>query len=98
MSNHVHPPGTKVSIHGHAEWPDGTTGTVANWPKEVRNLTGEQWEEGQPRTLVTPKGVSLTYWVWFDEPTDDGSGDGPYKGGEVDGKYLHATEPGSSGP
>lgn len=92
MSSHVFPPGTRVSIEGDCEWPNGTTGTVANWPKDVRDLVGENWEEPHPRPLVTPRGVGLTYWIWFDEPTDDGSGGGPYAGGEVDGQYVRNVD------
>ena len=98
MSGTVLSPGTRVLIHGEVEWPDGTTGTVAEWPKGIRDLIGENFGSDEPRTLVSPKGVMLSYWIRFDEPTDDGSGDGPYRGAEVAGTYLSelGTSPNAS--
>lgn len=32
------------------------------------------------------------YFVVFDEPTDDGSGDGPYRGAEIDEESLRLLD------
>jgi len=64
---------------GHFEFADGVQGTV--------------W--GQPGKQRTLKGLETTYYVEFDEPQDDGSGDGPYLGAVIDmGSLRHLSEVG----
>lgn len=84
----VYPIGSRVVINGHFEWPDGTQGTIASFPTAVRSLRSDGGDEAGTdwlyHTFNTTKGPLNAQWVEFDEPTDDGSGDGPYRAGEVD--------------
>ncbi|MFN0011453.1 MAG: hypothetical protein ACKVS8_07395 [Phycisphaerales bacterium] len=89
------PDGARVVIRGHFEWPDGTTGIVRAFPAFVRTLAAEPPHAqgdfdaaGLVRRLDVEQNSFLSQWIVFDVPTDDGSGDGPYKGGEVDVQCL----------
>ena len=92
----VYPIGSRIVINGHWEWPDGTTGRVAEFPGFVRSLRGD--EADQPdhawlyHTYETLKGPLHVQWVEFDRATDDGSGDGPYLAGEVDVECLRLLD------
>jgi len=46
-----------------------------------------EWK-GHRRTVQALKGLILFYFVQFDEPIDDGSGDGPYFAAEIDESSL----------
>lgn len=89
MASTQFPVGTRVTIHGHSEWPEGTAGTIAAWPGAVRELIEEprdgDFDDG---SATLERRGQRNYWVRFDVPTDDGSGDGPYGGAEVDARYL----------
>jgi hypothetical protein len=37
-----------------------------------------------PRIHYSAKGRHVSYFIAFDQPQDDGSGYGPYRGGEFD--------------
>jgi hypothetical protein len=90
-------PGVRVRIDGHWEWPDGTTGIIRPSPGVVRELCEETPNSdadfiaaGLVRKVKARHGHIYCQWVQFDVPTDDGSGDGPYTGGEVDNGCLTA--------
>ncbi|GGS27994.1 ferrous iron transport protein A [Streptomyces griseoviridis] len=79
------PPGTRVRVIKDPEW-DGPyqvefSGTIAATlvPFPVRGGRGHEGE--------------LVYEVRFDEPQRDSDGLGPYRGGEVWGRYLVAEDP-----
>jgi hypothetical protein len=80
--------GDRVRITGHYEWPEGTTGTVSLPEPAVLQLTPAGEWNGPVRTMCGPSGPIVTCWVKFDHPTDDGSGDGPYGGAEVQLPYI----------
>ena len=91
MASRQFPVGARVTIHGHSEWPDGTAGTIAGWPGAIREII-EEPRDGvfdDDRATLERRGQT-NYWVWFDTPTDDGSGDGPYCGAELDARYLRS--------
>ena len=66
-----------------ALFPDGTTGTISVPDAFMLELSGPGEWVGHVRTSAGRKGPITTYYVWFDHPTDDGSGDGPYLGAEI---------------
>jgi hypothetical protein len=80
--------GDRVLIRGHWEFPDGTTGTVSAPEPFLLELSGPGEWVGHVRTFRGAKGPVTTYYVRFDHPTDDGSGDGPYSGGEIEAECL----------
>jgi hypothetical protein len=88
--------GTRVIVNGDS-WPDGTRGVVACFPTFVVNLCSEPpgssddfLAGGLARRVRTPRGIVYSQYVEFDSPTDDGSGDGPYGGSEIQVTYLEA--------
>ncbi len=96
-STDIFPFGSRVRTQGHWEWPDGTEGVVVPWPHAVQELVGSSADPSIPSDLAratrTQDGeLNYTQWVAFDEPTDDGSGDGPYVGGEVEVACLVAVD------
>lgn len=52
-------------------------GLKINLPDQVVD-----WPDGV-RVVPTTDGPERYYFVMFDSPQDDGSGDGPYLGGEI---------------
>ncbi|MGC4030901.1 MAG: hypothetical protein QM754_04025 [Tepidisphaeraceae bacterium] len=81
--------GDHVVIEGHWEFPDGTTGVIAEPdPFMVSLVAGDERWMGHRRTVRGREGPIVFYYVVFDRPTDDGSGDGPYRGGEIDASSL----------
>ena len=78
--------GSRVRISTEYHWAKGATATVASSPFVVQNLTGES--AGSSRVVESLHGPLLFYWVVFDVPQDDGSGDGPYAQAEIDSRYL----------
>jgi hypothetical protein len=91
----LYPAGSRVQIVGNWEWPDGTTGTITLFPGVARAIASdppgspdEFFAAGLARRNKVRKRDIITQWVQFDEPTDDGSGHGPYYGGEVDVQNL----------
>ena len=79
-----HPIGTRVRLKGHWEFPDGTTGIISPPPEFAVSLAEPGEWSGHVRTHQARNGVIHSYFVVFDSLTDDGSGDGPYCGGEID--------------
>src|SRR5678816_4199200 len=94
--------GTRVKVSGHSEWPDGTRGTIGLFPSFVREMCSDPphgpddfFAAGLGRRSKGRVGALVSQWVEFDEPTDDGSGDGPYRHAEILLKYLNpASEAG----
>ena len=87
-------PGARVRISDKHHWAQGASGTVAEPPDYVRELTSD-WVEYR-RLSFSAQGPRVFYWVVFDEPHDDGSGDGPYSEAEIDADYLmQAADPAS---
>lgn len=81
--------GDRVVIQGNWEFPDGTTGVIAEpEPFMVRLVADSEPWIGHRRIVQSRKGPIVFYYVEFDKPTDDGSGDGPYRGGEIDAPSL----------
>lgn len=79
---------TASQILGHWEFPDGVVGTIAE-PESVHIALSEPGEwQGHRRMLKGRQGIIVAYYVVFDEPTDDGSGDGPCLGGEIESECL----------
>ena len=71
--------GDRVELKGHWEFEDGICGTV--------------W--GKPSTQQSLQGPQIIHFVEFDEPHDDGSGDGPYSGAYIEADCLrHLSEVG----
>ena len=83
------PLGARVRISDKYHWAQGATGTVAAPPAHVRELAPDWIDHRRP--LSSPKGHRVFYWIVFDEPHDDGSGDGPYSEAEIDADYLAQT-------
>jgi hypothetical protein len=80
--------GDRVVIKGHWEFADGIVGTIVLPPDAILDLTGDGEWQGHKRRLETGKGTMISYFVEFDEPQDDGSGDGPYQAAEIDEDSL----------
>jgi hypothetical protein len=78
--------GSRVRVSTEYHWAKGVLGTVKLPPREVQMLARD-WE-GCSRTVKMVKGPQVFYWVAFDAPQDDGSGDGPYAEAEIDSSYL----------
>jgi hypothetical protein len=87
--------GDRVRIIGHEGWPDGATGTIAEFPAVVIDACSQP--PGSPvdfdaagivRRIKTSDRAKSSQWVEFDTPTDDGSGDGPYRQAEILIDYL----------
>jgi hypothetical protein len=84
--------GDRVRVVGHWEFPDGTTGTVsAPEPFLLELAEPGEWQDNH-RTTPGRNGPILFYFIRFDRPTDDGSGDGPYLGGEIEAKCLQPED------
>lgn len=81
-------PGDRVRVVGHWEFPDGTPGTVAAPEQFQLELAAPGEWRGHCRTVVGRKGPIVFYFIKFDRPTDDGSGDGPYWGAEIEAECL----------
>jgi hypothetical protein len=79
--------GDRVVVKNHCEFPDGTVGTIT-YPAEFLLLASPGEWKGHCRTVLGRKAPIVFYFVQFDRMTDDGSGDGPYSGGEIDAESL----------
>ena len=75
--------GQRVRLNGHWEFPDGTTGVVAEPMASIVALQPTRWS-GHILTERRRNRLVTCYWIVFDQPADDGSGDGPYGGATVD--------------
>ena len=87
--------GARVQIVGHWGWPDGTKGTIAQFPSVVRDLASNSPHSSKDftadallRRFETSNGIHFEQWIILDEPTDDGSGDGPYTDTSIDPQFL----------
>jgi len=74
--------GQRVRIKEGAWEFAGVTGTIEPPPSGVLGLDRGRWI-GPHKLEKRRQGAVLLYWVTFDEPTDDGSGDGPYLGAGI---------------
>jgi len=85
---HIFAVGQRVRIVGHWEFTDGIVGTIS-LPEAFQLDLAEVGEwQGHRRIVRGPHGSIVFYYVRFDQPADDGSGDGPYAGAEIEGKCL----------
>ena len=83
-------PGDRVRISEAYHWAKGASATVANPPDFITSL-GDGYVAWW-REVDTLKGRRVFLFVEFDEPHDDGSGDGPYVHAEIDLEYLEPEE------
>lgn len=70
-------------MRGHHGFPDGITGTIRMPPPFLYEARKPGAWDGCRLTLKSQRGWHVFYFVEFDEPHDDGSGDGPYRGCEL---------------
>lgn len=85
-------PGDRVRIVGHYGFADGVVGTISGTLRMVPDPASPpavEWIDGC-RTVQSRRGPIRMYFVEFDCPHDDGSGDGPYRGSEIAEHYLVA--------
>lgn len=57
---------------------------ASNPPHSLNDFT----KDGLTRRFETETGTHIEQWIEFDEPTDDGSGDGPYRSTSIDPQFL----------
>ena len=86
------PLGTRVRIVGHWGFPDGTAGEIAPIPEFVRTMRENPDDSFLFYEERTKRGPRICQWVNFDQPTDDGSGDGPYSGAGIWVELLRTLE------
>jgi hypothetical protein len=81
--------GDRIRISPDYYWAKGATGHIAEPPEFVRELVrhNQPWDRWR-RIVQTVDGPIEFYWVVFDQPHDDGSGDGPYEGGEIEADMI----------
>ena len=81
--------GDRVRVSESYSWAKGAVGRVAEPPAAVQEIAGDEepWHHWW-RIVQTRQGPKVFYWVEFDEPHDDGSGDGPYSGAEIEAEML----------
>jgi hypothetical protein len=78
----------RIRIVNHWEFADGIIGTVAPpEPFQLELAAPGEWQ-GHRRFHRGRKGPIISSFIWFDEPADDGSGDGPYTGAEIEAECL----------
>ncbi len=75
--------GVRVRIAGNHPWAKGVAGHLAEPPDSVRSQAqnNQPWDRGR-RIAFGAAGPIVFYWVEFDEPQDDGGGNGPVSGVE----------------
>jgi hypothetical protein len=78
-------PGSRVTVIRDPNW-DGP------WQHEIPATIGPL---GAPEPVNHPHAniAELQYWVRFDTPQYDSSGDGPYRMAQIWGRYLRPSEP-----
>ena len=79
--------GQRVFITEECHWAQLATGIIS----EPVFIEGEDWN-GLNRIVHSEKGPMVFYFVEFDVPQNDVDGDGPYRGGEIQDKYLRLLE------
>src|SRR5690349_2729697 len=90
LTNALLATGDRVRLRRGAGFPEGITGTIQMpIPFLLENSDGSprNWHDCR-LTIEIEKGCHVFYWVEFDEPHDDGSGDGPYRASEIGVEYL----------
>jgi hypothetical protein len=80
--------GDRVRTVGCFEFPDGTTGIISMPPPTVTEVLQPGEWHGHCHQRYDRKGLVISYYVEFDKPADDGSGDGPYQASEIASKFL----------
>jgi hypothetical protein len=80
--------GDRVELADHFEFENGITGTLALPPDAIVELCPPNEWDGCKRTIHAENGRVVSYYVIFDEPHDDGSGDGPYRGAEINAECI----------
>ncbi len=81
--------GDRVRVSESYSWAAGALGRVAEPPEAAREIAGdsEPWDDWW-RVVQGRRGPIVFYWVEFDEPHDDGSGDGPYVAAAIEAEML----------
>ncbi len=72
--------GDRVRITPECPWAQGATGQV------IGGIAGDRMR--YRRTVLASDGQRVYYFVAFDRPQIDASGEGPYIGGEIESRYL----------
>ncbi|WP_370420923.1 hypothetical protein AB8O64_22285 [Streptomyces sp. QH1-20] len=72
--------GTRVTVVRDSSW-DGP------WQVEFQGTIGDLYAPEPVRHSMARDG-ELEYWVVFDEPQYDSSGEGPYRGAQIWDRYL----------
>ena len=83
--------GDRVRVLDSYHWAEGEHGTVTEAPHVVKGLAGD-WHDLH-RSVEQQGGVSMTYWVTFDNARCDADGDGPYLGAEIPREFLAHLSP-----
>jgi hypothetical protein len=84
-------PGVRVKVESDPRmagtWPGAPTGIIEPFLGEAFRVVPVS---SQPPTVPRPFGRDFLreYWVMFDAPQDDGSGDGPYSAASIFECYL----------
>jgi hypothetical protein len=83
--------GDRVRIReGRSEF-GGVGGRIAVAPESAREFMAADWH-GHFAYERRRRGVVRIFWVWFDQPADDGSGDGPYRGTAIEEDSLELVD------
>lgn len=72
----------RVRVSDDFFWAKGATGTVSEWPFEVKVIS-KNWDTGLTRQETSALGVHTVYWIWFDNSQIDADGGGPYRAGQI---------------
>jgi hypothetical protein len=81
--------GDRVRISEKYHYAQGATGTVAYPLDGIVELCQDSYPwEGCRRTVQGANGPIEFHWVIFDEPQDDGSGDGLDQGAQIKTSML----------
>jgi len=81
--------GDRVIISKEYHWAKGAPGTIGE-PPDIAVEIGREYSpwDGCHHFVQGVKGPIEFHWVVFDEPHDDGSGDGPYREAEIETSML----------
>lgn len=81
-------PGDKVIVAGDPRLGDGISGALALPEPFMLELTEPNGGRGHRRFVQGSERMMVFCYVVFDRPQDDGSGDGPYRGAEIDETHI----------